>query len=148
MAKWNLSPKYEKNIEDINFWAKEDKMIWYSTWWRGGTVIITTATDEAPVIDLDNISDDGLSVYDLLGDGETILDVEVAHLWDGDNSEWAVISGDASDELQEVIAAWEEDWTEGVENLGWTQEDTVIFFHGELILEKIDEDDAGVVSEQ
>ena len=41
------------------------------------------------------------------------------------------------EELQEVIDAWEEDWSEGVENLGWELDDTEVYFHGELSLEQV-----------
>ena len=139
MAKWNLMPKFKKNIQEITFWSKDGKIIQYSLWWRSGNVILTTATDEKPDIDLENADDEGLSVYDLI-DGETILEVDLDSFWDGDNSEWLATSPDVTEEeLQEVIDAWDEDWSEGVDNLGWKQEDTEIRFYGELKIEKVEE---------
>ena len=138
MAKWNLMPKYKKSIQEIEFWTKDGKVIQYSVWWRGGNVTLTTATDEAPEIDLENADDDGLDVYSLV-DGENILEVEMDSFWDGDSSEWLASSSDVTEEeLQEVIDAWEEDFSEGVENLGWEQDDNEVYFHGELEIEKVE----------
>jgi hypothetical protein len=38
--------------------------------------------------------------------------------------------------MQSLIDAWEEDFSEGVENLGWELDDNEVYFHGELELEK------------
>lgn len=134
MAKWNLMPKYKKSIQEIEFWTKDGKVIQYSVWWRGGNVILNTATDERPEIDLENADDDGLDVYSL-ADGEIILDVEMDGFWDGDSSEWLANSSDVTEEeLQEVKDAWEDSWSEGVENLGWEQDDNEVYFHGPLRL--------------
>ena len=137
MARWNLAPKYKKSIQEVEFWTKDGKVIQYSVWWRGGNVILTTATDEAPEIDLENADEDGLDVYSL-ADGEIILDVEMDSFYDGDSTEWLAVSPDVTEEeLQEVIDAWEEDWSEGVENLDWEQDDNEVYFHGELTLERV-----------
>lgn len=139
MTKWTLMPKYKKSIQEVEFWTKDGKVIQYSLWWRGGSVTLTTATDEVPDIDLANEDEDGLSVYDLVDD-ETILEVETDSFWDGDNSEWFATSSDVTEEeLEEVRQAWEEDWSEGVENLGWEQESSEVYFHGELEIEKVEE---------
>lgn len=139
MAVWALAPAYKKSIEEVEFWTKDGKVIQYSVWWRGGNVNLTTATDEAPEIDLENDDADGLDVYSL-ADGETILDVEMDSFWDGDSTEWLAVSPDVTEEeLQEVIDAWEEEWSEGVENLGWELDDTEVYFHGKLTLERINE---------
>jgi hypothetical protein len=67
-----------------------------------------------------------------------ILDVEMDSFWDGDSTEWVAVSPDVTEEeLQEVIDAWEEDFSEGVENLGWEQDDNEVYFHGELTLERV-----------
>ena len=138
MARWNLAPKYKKSIQEIEFWTKDGNVIQYSVWWRGGNVILTTATDEAPEIDLENDDIDGLDVYSLV-DGEIILDVEMDGFWDGDSSEWLATSpGVTEEELQEVRDAWEEDFSEGVENLGWELDDNEVYFHGELEIEKVE----------
>lgn len=138
MAKWNLMPKYKKSIQEIEFWTKDGKVIQYSVWWRGGNVILNTATDEAPEIDLENADDEGLDVYSL-ADGEIILDVEMDSFWDGDSTEWLAVSPDVTEEeLEEVRLAWEEDFSEAVENLGWELDDNEVYFHGELELEKVE----------
>lgn len=138
MAKWNLMPKYKKSIQEIEFWTKDGKVIQYSVWWRGGNVILNTPTDEAPEIDLVNADSDGLDVYSL-ADGEHILDVEMDSFYDGDSTEWLAVSPDVTEEeLQEVIDAWEEEWSEGVENLGWELDDNEVYFHSELEIEKVE----------
>lgn len=136
MAKWNLMPAYKKSIQEIEFWTKDGKVIQYSVWWRGGNVILNTATDEQPDIDLENADDEGLDVYSL-ADGEIILDIEMDSFWDGDSTEWLASSPDVTEEeLEEVRQAWEEDFSEGVENLGWELDDNEVYFYGELHIEE------------
>ncbi len=139
MAKWNLMPKYKKSIQEIEFWTKDGKVIQYSVWWRGGNVLLTTATDDMPDIDLANDDEDGLDVYGL-EDGETITEVTLDSFWDGDNEEWSALSSNLTEEeLDEIRAAWDEDWSSGLEELGWESTDSSTFFHGELELEKVEE---------
>ena len=136
MAVWTLMPVNKKSIEEVMYWEKDGKTIFFRQGWRGGSVTITTADDNAPEIDLDG--NDELSVYDLYDDH--IVDVELDSFWDGCWSEWDWAVSDLTEEEQQQIQdAWDDDGYEAVEDLGWEQTDTEVFFYGELSLERINE---------
>ena len=136
MAVWTLMPVNKKSIEEVMYWEKDGKTIFFRQGWRGGSVTVTTADDNPPEIDLDG--NDELSVYDLYDDH--IVDVELDSFWDGCWSEWDwAVSDLTEEEQQEIQDAWDEDSYEAVEALGWEQTDTEVFFYGELSLERVTE---------
>jgi hypothetical protein len=135
MAVWTLMPVNKKSIEEVMYWEKDGKTVFFRQGWRGGSVTVTTADDKAPEIDLDS---DELSVYDLYDDH--IVDVELDSFWDGCWGEWDwAVSGLTEEEQQEIEEAWDDNGYEGVEDLGWNQTDTEVYFYGELSLERINE---------
>lgn len=135
MAVWTLMPVNKKSIEEVMYWEKDGKTVFFRQGWRGGSVTVTTADDNAPEIDL---AGDELSVYDLYDDH--IVDVELDSFWDGCWGEWDwAVSGLTEEEQQEIEEAWDDNGYEGVEDLGWEQTDTEVYFYGELSLERINE---------
>lgn len=73
-----------------------------------------------------------------LADDEAIIEVEINDFSGGETEEWIALSEDmAEDALNDVRDAWDEDWSEGVTQLGWYHESTEVRFYGELILEPI-----------
>ena len=135
MAVWTLMPVNKKSIEEVMYWEKDGKTVFFRQGWRGGSVTVTTADDNPPEIDLDS---DELSVYDLYDDH--IVDVELDSFWDGCWGEWDwAVSGLTEEEQQEIEEAWDDNGYEGVEDLGWNQTDTEVYFYGELSLERINE---------
>lgn len=135
MAVWTLMPVNKKSIEEVMYWEKDGKTVFFRQGWRGGSVTVTTADDNPPEIDLDS---DELSVYDLYDDH--IVDVELDSFWDGCWGEWDwAVSSLTEEEQQEIEEAWDDNGYEGVEDLGWNQTDTEVYFYGELSLERINE---------
>jgi len=136
MAVWTLMPANKKSIEEVVYWEKDGKTIFFRQGWRSGSVTITTADDSPPNIDLDG--NEELSVFDLYDDH--VLDVELDSFWDGVWGEWDWNDEDLSDdEKEEIEDAWNENSYEGVEDLGWIQSETDTFFYGELTLEPVTE---------
>lgn len=136
MAVWTLMPVNKKSIEEVMFWTKDGKTIYHRQGWRGGSVTLVTADDNEPIIDL--AGNDELNVYDLYDDH--IVDVELDSYWDGCWSEWDWNEQDLTEEEQEEIEeAWNEDGYDGVEGLGWSQDDSETYFYGELSLERVNE---------
>ncbi len=136
MAVWTLMPVNKKSIEEVMFWTKDNMTIVLRQGWRGGTVSLVTADDDEPDIDLKG--NDELNVYDLVDDH--IVDVQLDSFWDGCWSEWDWLeSGLTEDEQQEIEDAWDEDGFDGVEELGWIQDDCETYFYGELSLERVNE---------
>lgn len=134
MAVWTLMPVNKKSIEEVMYWEKDGKLIFFRQGWRGGSVTLTTADDNPPEIDLEG--NEELSVYDLFDDH--IVEVELDSFWDGCWSEWDWAESCLTEEEQEEIErVWYEDSYEGLEEMGWDQTDTETFFYGELSLERI-----------
>lgn len=135
MFQWKMAPKNKKSVRESEFWSKSGETIQYSHWWSSGSITLFTATNNPPQIDLQNAGEDGLCVTEL-EDGETILEVEVDDFLGGVGEEWFALSEDVTeDELNTVRLAWDDEWSEGVEKLGWCQEHAEVRFYGELVLE-------------
>lgn len=139
MTKWRIAPIYKKSVREFEFWSRNGQTVQYSHLWSSGSITLVTATNSPPNIDLKNMGKEGLCVNDI-EDGEEILEVEIDDFMGGDTDEWVALSDGVSEvELNEVRSAWDEDWSDGVENLGWNQEAAEVRFYGELSLEKLDE---------
>ncbi len=136
MAVWTLMPVNKKSIEEVMFWTKDGKTIVFRQGWRGGSVTLVTADDNEPSIDLEG--NDELNVYDLYDDH--IVEVELDSFWDGCWGEWEWNDqGLTDEEIEEIEAAWDDEGYEGVEELGWNQDDTETYFYGPLSLERVSE---------
>jgi hypothetical protein len=126
MATWVLTTKTKKNAVEKQFWYKDGKVIIREEGYRWGKFYCES--DERPDVDLAN--PDG---YEL---GGTDYDWELDNLDDGCWADWT-FPDDMSEEEQEAIQeAWEEDFYEGMEAKGWSNDDTEYWFYGELELEQ------------
>jgi hypothetical protein len=129
-------PVNKKSIEEVMYWQKDGKTIVFRQGWRGGSVTLVTADDNEPSIDLEG--NDELNVYDLYDDH--IVEVELDSFWDGCWGEWEWNDqGLTDEEIEEIEAAWDDEGYEGVEELGWNQDDTETYFYGPLSLERVSE---------
>lgn len=137
MAIWNLAPVNKKSIEEITFWTKDDQVIARRVGWRGGSAIVVTADNNPPNINLEENED--LCVYDIV-DEEHILEVEMGDLWDGCWVEWECVAGEVTDEeLEEIQEVYDNDFEEGLNDMGWNEDDFELRFYGELSLELVEE---------
>ena len=122
MATWELSTEYKKNAIEVQLWYKDGITIRKIEGYRWGTFYCES--DEKPDIDLRN--PDGYELAD--------YDWELDSLDDGCWSEW-VYPDEVSEEDRTIIeAAWDENWYEGLESLGWINDDTEYHFEGPLKL--------------
>ena len=125
MATWKISNYHKKNAVEKQFWTKDGKTIIREEGYRRGTWYCES--DERPDIDL--VNEDGFEVS-WSDDYEWELD----EMWDGC---WADITypDDMTDEEREEWEnAWEEDGFEGLEELGWTNDDNEYWIYGPLEL--------------
>jgi hypothetical protein len=126
MATWVLTTKTKKNAVEKQFWYKDGKVIVRQEGYRWGKFYCES--DERPDVDLAN--PDG---YEL---GNSEYDWELDHLDDGCWAEWDWPEGMSEEEQDEIMDAWTEDFYEGMEALGWSNDDTEYWFYGELELEQ------------
>jgi len=126
MATWVLTTKTKKNAVEKQFWYKDGKVIIREEGYRWGKFYCES--DERPDVDLAN--PDG---YEL---GGTDYDWELDNLDDGCWADWTFPDDMSEEEQEEIQEAWEEDFYEGMEAKGWSNDDTEYWFYGELELEQ------------
>lgn len=126
MATWVLTTKTKKNAVERQFWTKDGQTIIREEGYRWGKFYCES--DERPDVDLKN--PDG---YELNG---TEYDWELDSLDDGCWAEWEFPDDMSEEEQEEIQEAWDEDFYEGMEARGWTNDETEYWFYGELELEQ------------
>ena len=122
MAVWRLSTHYKKSAVEKQLWYKDGVTISKEEGYRWGTFYCES--DEMPDVDLAN--PDG---YELYG-----YDWELDSLDDGCWSDWTFPEDMSAAEREQIEAAWDEDFSDGLENLGWSNDDTEYWFHGPLLM--------------
>lgn len=124
---WKISTKYKKSIEEVETFTKDDMTITRRHGWRWGHATFA----EKP--DLSNYDEDiGIDVYS--GEFGDVLDHEFD---DGCWEDWEYDDALTPEQIEEIEAAWEEDWTSGIEDLGWENEDWEVIFTGPLEVEEV-----------
>ena len=123
MATWQLSTEYKKNAIEVQLWYKDGVAIKRVEGYRWGT--FSCESDERPDIDLRN-EGDGYELAD--------YDWELGSLDDGCWAEWEYPDSVSAEEREKIEEAWDNEWYEGMEALGWSNDDTEYWFQGPLKL--------------
>jgi hypothetical protein len=128
MATWELTTEWKKSSVERQFFYKDDKVIIREEGYRWGT--FTTESDTMPLTPVELKNDDGF---------ELDSDWEMSELVDGCWSETEAGRNCTDEDLEAFEEAWDENYYEGVEELGWSQDDTEYFFtSGPLKLTNVD----------
>ena len=133
MASWTLKTLHKKSAVERQFWYKDGKVVIREEGYRWGEFYCES--DEQPEIDLDN--EDG---YNL---SESDYDWELTSLDDGCWADWTFPEDMSEEEQAEIESAWEEEYFEGMEELGWSQDDTEYILQGPL---ELSDEDGNVVA--
>jgi hypothetical protein len=129
MATWTLKTQHKKSAVEVQFWHKEGgKIIVREEGYRWGE--FTIESDVKPNIDLKNPEGYELGYVEEAGDNSW----ELVSLDDGCWADSEARLNCTEEELEEFDTAWEEDFYEGVEELGWSNDDTEYWFYGPLEL--------------
>jgi hypothetical protein len=128
MAIWQISNYYKKEAVERQFWTKDDLTIVKSEGFRWGTW--QCESDEQPDIDLNN--PDG---YELLF---TDYNWDMVMMDDGCWLEWDWPEGMPDEERERIEQLWEEDWFEGLESDGWSNDETEHWIYGPIKLVNMD----------
>ena len=123
MATWILTTQHKKSAVERSFWYKDGEKIVREEGYRWGK--FHCESDEKPDVDLKN--PDG---YEIGG-----YDWEMDSMDDGCWLEWDWPEDMTEEEQDEIMNAWEEDFYDGMETLGWSNDDTEYVFYGPLQLE-------------
>jgi hypothetical protein len=125
MSTWQLSTKQKKSALEIQFWWKDGRVIIREEGYRWGKFYCES--DERPDVDLAN--PDGFLLDS---------DWELDYLDDGCWSSWEFPDDMSDEERKKIQDAWDAEFYEGMDELGWSNDDTEFWFHGPLLLEKTD----------
>jgi hypothetical protein len=129
MATWKLSPQYKKSAVEKMFFYKDGKCITIEQGFRWAT--FSVQSDERPLTDDELKNEDGYELGSIEND-------ESWEMWDMTDGCWLEIEAardnTTSTDVEEFEAAWEEDSYEGVEALGWSQDDCEYYYYGPLEL--------------
>ena len=123
MAVWELSTEYKKNAIEVQLWYKDGVAIKRVEGYRWGT--FSCESDERPDIDLRN-EGDGYELAD--------YDWELGSLDDGCWADWEYPTDFPVEERIKIEEAWDNEWYDGMEALGWNNDDTEYWFQGPLKL--------------
>ena len=128
MAIWKLSPQNKKSAVEQMFFYNDGKVIIVEQGWRWGT--FTVESDERPLTDLELVNAEGYE----LGCIDNDESWELSEMTDGC---WLDVTAGRNATEEDVTAfeqAWEEDGYDGVEELGWSNDDTEYYYYGPLEL--------------
>jgi len=123
MATWVLTTQHKKNAIERSIWYKDGKKIVQEQGFRWGKFYCES--DEKPDVDLKN--PDG---YEISG-----YDWEMDSMDDGCWLEWEWPEDMTEEEQDKIMDAWGDDFYDGMEALGWSNDDTEYVFYGPLQLE-------------
>ena len=128
MATWKLSTYWKKSSIERQIWVKDDKVIIREEGYRWGTFYVQS--DERPLTDEELINKHGYELGCLDNDECWELD----NLDDGCWADNEAGRNCTEEDLEAFEEAWEENSYEGVEELGWSNDDTEFEFQGPLVL--------------
>lgn len=136
MTTWSLSPQYKKSAVEKMFFCNDGKVITIEQGYRWATFKVDS--DERPLTDEELKNENG---YEL----GCIDNNESWEMWDMIDGCWIDIEAGNDKttdlDLENFRYAWEQDSFEGVEALGWVQDDTEYSYYGPLELTNEDTDE-------
>jgi hypothetical protein len=132
MATWTLSPQYKKSAVERQYWSKDGKVIIREEGFRWATFYVES--DERPLSDQELQNPDGYELGSIDNDESWELD----NMTDGCWADSEAGRNCTEQDLEEFDEAWEEDSFEGVEALGWYNDETEYWYYGPLELTNSD----------
>lgn len=137
MATWNLSPQYKKSAVEKMFFYKDGMIIAIEQGFRWANFTVESVT--RPLTDEELKNEDGYELGCIDND-------ECWEMQDMTDGCWLDITREndkvTDEEFEKFEAAWEEDSYSGVEELGWSNDDTEYYYYGPL---ELTNEDTGVV---
>lgn len=133
MATWQLETEYKKSSNERQFWYKDDKVIIREEGYRWSS--FTVESDDIPLTPDELRNEDDCYELGCIDNDECW---EMQDMTDGCWADTEAGHNCTDEDLAEFNDAWEADWSSGVEELGWHQDDTEYFMTGPLKLTNID----------
>jgi len=130
MAIWKITNLHKKSAVERQFWTKDGMTVIKEEGFRWG--VWSCESDERPDIDLDN--PDGWEQY------SQDQDWEMEEMIDGSWVEWTWPEDMDEEERERIESLWDEEYFEGLEDDGWTLDETEYWIFGPL---KLTNEDTG-----
>lgn len=124
MAVWKIANYYKKEVVERQFWTKNGQTITKDEGFRWGSW--QCESDERPDVNLNN--PDG---YELMS---TDHEWDMITMDDGCWLEWHFPDDMDKEEQERIQSLWDEDWFEGLESDGWSNDETEHWIYGPIIL--------------
>ena len=134
MAIWTLKTQHKKNAVEKQFWYKDGEVIIRTEGYRWCEFYCES--DEQPEIDL--VNEDGYRI------GSDDYEWELDSLDDGCYADWEFPEDMSEEEQDEITEAWEEEFYDGLEELGWSCDDTDYILEGPL---ELSDEDGNIVGQ-
>jgi hypothetical protein len=134
MTWWKVKTAEKKNAEEHMLWEKDGMAIRIIEGFRWGSVYVESDDDVTELIleETDSPYGPGVNVYEYETDLDSLDDG-----WYGD----IVFPDDMPQEEQDRLhQLWDEKHFEGLEDEGWVNYDTELWFFGPLDIERVDND--------
>jgi hypothetical protein len=128
MATWRISNYYKKEAVESQFWTKGDLVIIKNEGFRWGTW--ECESEERPDIDLNNEYG-----YELLN---SEYNWDMIEMDDGCWLDWSWDDGMNEVERDRIMQLWEENYFEGLESDGWSNNETEHWIYGPIKLVNVD----------
>lgn len=128
MTTWKITNLNKKSAVEIQFWIKNGVIIQREEGYRWGEW--TCESDERPELDLDNPDGYEVSFSD--------YDWEMQEMMDGCWADWTFPEDMSEEERTAIEEAWDENWYEGLEALGWQNNDAEQHIFGPIKLINLD----------
>ena len=119
---FKISTLEKKNVTQIDIWKKDGVTLYHTTGWRWGNVTVAEAPDLSEYDE-----EEGIDIYQ--------LDVDDHDLDDGVYEDWEYVSDQSEQSTllqEEVNAQVEENGYVDLDELGWDNIDTEVWFRGPL----------------
>jgi len=128
MATWKLSPQNKKSAVERMFFYNDGKTIVVEQGWRWGTFMVES--DEQPLNNSELANEEGYE----LGCIDNNESWELCEMTDGCWLDIEAGHGASEEDVAAFEQAWEEDGYDGVEEQGWSCDDTEYWYYGPLEL--------------
>jgi hypothetical protein len=128
MATWRISNYYKKEAVESQFWTKGELVIIKNEGFRWGTW--ECESEERPDIDLNNEYG-----YELLN---SEYNWDMIEMDDGCWLDWSWDDGMNEVERDRIMQLWEENYFEGLESDGWSNNETEHWIYGPIKLVNVD----------
>lgn len=130
MASYEISTKHKKSIIDVQYYGKDGRTIRYETGWRWGSGVITIPDQDDLPWPADPDDNDEINVYE--------YDFELDSLDDGCWDDIEFPDDIDEQELNRLQELYEEDGIFALEEDGWEEIDSELYFQGPLEIKKIE----------